>query len=267
MAPSISVVIPCYNEAEAIERTLIRVMETSTLGEYPRIFVVDAESGQNGTSKIVAHVGKRYPNAISYTCLERPSRGRQLICGAKMTSSPILVFLHADTLLPQGWDTAICRLMDEKKDVQPLLGCFRLSLPTPVTLSLRIMLWAANVRASVAHLPYGDQAYFVRREEYERMGGFADIPMMEDVDLLKRYKMSYSIISGRKQWRKSLLFKLEPTCVHILPMEVTTSPRRWVRKGVWWNTICNQFYMLAWTAGVSPTTIYEWYYGKSIKVA
>jgi rSAM/selenodomain-associated transferase 2 len=258
---SISVIIPCYNEAQAIQKTLVIAMESTRLESLPRIFVVDAGSSTDATREAVAKVADRYPGRITYTCLERPSRGRQLICGAKMaTTSDYLLFLHADTLLPLGWDAAILQLFKVQKDTVPLLGCFQLALPRPLTISLRIMLWTANFRAQIGKLPYGDQAYFVRRDEYERIGGFADIPLMEDVDLLQRYKQHHNAAQKRKLATR----RRSAHCIQVLPLAVTTSPRRWKRKGVWWNTICNQFYMLAWMAGVSPSTIYRWYYGHAV---
>lgn len=273
---SISVIIPCYNEAESIERTIVRVVDASTHEFLQRIIVVDGGSS-DGTVQILETLTQKYSKLVSFVCLDRPSRGRQLITGANMASSAILLFLHADTLLPQKWDRAIVQSFAARKDQHYLIGCFQLSLPPPLTTSLFVMVWSANLRAKVAHLPYGDQAYFVRRQEYENVGGFADIPLMEDVDLLQRYKSyasrqsrlahtsRYSFLCSIFSNPVQLLHLLQiTTCVFVLPLAVVTSPRRWKRKGVWWNTICNQFFMLAWLAGASPTTIYNWYYGKSI---
>jgi glycosyltransferase involved in cell wall biosynthesis len=246
----------------------MRVLETCRLDTLPQIIVVDA-GGADGTARVVSEVSQQYPNQIMYICLRRPSRGRQLICGAGMATSPFLIFLHADTLLPDGWDTAIIRFFSKHQEVRPLLGCFELDLPRPISSSLRIMLWTANIRAKMGKLPYGDQAYFVRREEYKSIGGFANFPLMEDVDLLRKYKQHHRRCTESKDGktrRPGFSFNRE-SCIQVLPLAVVTSPRRWNRKGVWWNTLCNQFYMLAWIAGVSPATIYRWYYGQPIKVA
>jgi glycosyltransferase involved in cell wall biosynthesis len=148
----ISVIIPCYNEAEAIQTTLMRVLQSCWLDTPPNIFIVDA-GGADETEAVVRSVGDKYPGLISYACLESPSRGRQFCCGATMAKTPYLLFLHADTLLPMGWDAAIVDFFTTQRDVQPLLGCFELALPPPLRLSLRIMLWTANMRAKMGKLP------------------------------------------------------------------------------------------------------------------
>lgn len=278
MKPAISVIIPCYNEADAIERTLVRVMHTYRLETSPNVYVIDAGRDYDGTEKIVLDVAAKFQHLVSYTHLDKPSRGRQLMYGADLANTPFLLFLHADTLLPVGWDVAIIDFFRRKDSIQPLLGCFQLALAQPLSLSLRIMVWTANVRAALFKLPYGDQAYFVRRRDYQEVGGFADIPLMEDVDLLRRYKHAYANTARQQKARKfsywsiiqevltsSLISHIySPRCIQMIPMSVITSPRRWNRKGVWRNTLCNQFYMSAWLLGVSPTTIYEWYYGKRV---
>ena len=94
----------------------------------------------------------------------------------------MLLFLHADTLLPDGAMDAIREAMNDKDAVG---GAFRLAIE-PATFLLRVVAKFVNLRSRFLHLPYGDQAIFVRRGIFDELGGFAKVPIMEDVDLVRR---------------------------------------------------------------------------------
>lgn len=248
----ITVVIPCLNEALAIEATVERLFSTASIAS-PEVIVVDGGS-KDATLRVISSLELRY-RTLRVLASPVPSRGKQMSMGAKIAASAsrLVLFLHADTLLPAAWDQAIVEA--DARHPTLMLGCFRLALPEPIDSKLRIMLLVANLRASWARLPYGDQAYFVRSQELDRIGGIDEtLPMMEDVDLLARYQRA----AKSKAKRCSLLREEDSLCILNLP--VITSPRRWKKKGVWRNTLLNQVYMLAWWAGVSPRTIYAWYY-------
>lgn len=146
---TISVIIPCYNEAESTERTVMRVIEASIEKHLAQIIVVDGGS-TDGTMQALENLIQNHSKLVSYVCLDRPSRGRQLITVANLANSSILLFLHADTLLPQQWDKVIVKAFEARKDQHYLIGCFQLSLPPPLTASLFIMVWTANLRAKIA---------------------------------------------------------------------------------------------------------------------
>lgn len=240
----IAVIIPALNEAKTLPRTVTHLLKTSVLSERlgcpePAVIVVDGGSKDGSDSSLqplmLSHPGVQF---ITH-CVH--SRGAQQNVGARQTSAQILLFLHADTLLPSSWDATILSALST--DYPPALGTFTLSLPSPISWPLKLMLTGANLRARFAHLPYGDQAYFLRRSTFNAIGGFPNVPIMEDVELLRRVRH----FGGR---------------LAVLDDCVVTSPRRWVKKGVFWNTLLNQTLVVAWMCGVSQETIYGWYYGR-----
>ncbi|KAK9236452.1 nucleotide-diphospho-sugar transferase [Lipomyces kononenkoae] len=240
----IAVVIPALNEAIALPKTVSHLFSTCALPSIlgcaePEVIVVDAGSSDDSESSLASLVSS-HPT-LRFLTHPFPSRGTQQNIGAKHTTTPILLFLHADTLTPNAWDATILSTLSS--DTPPDLGSFSLSLPHPTSYSLRLMLLGANVRARYIGLPYGDQAYFLRRTTFDAVGGFPDVPIMEDVELLRRIRRTGGHVA-------------------VLDDQVITSPRRWIKNGVIWNTILNQILVGAWLMGVKPNTIYTWYYGK-----
>jgi hypothetical protein len=226
--------------------TIARLFSTcslpTTLGcPAPTVLVVDGGSG-DGSEASLAPVIASHPSVRFVPYPSSPSRGGQQTFGAQQSSAPILLFLHADTLLPRGWDATILSTLSAASP--PAVGAFTLSLPSPIPFSLRVMLHGANMRARYGGLPYGDQAYFLCRTTFDAVGGFPNVPIMEDVELLRLIRRR---VDGR---------------MVILEDRVETSPRRWIKNGVVWNTVLNQLLVLAWLCGVPPSTIYTWYYGR-----
>lgn len=240
----VTVIIPALNEDAVLAETIDNLLNSCILPTRtaPTVVVVVAGSHSNDNTEI-SRLKSRRPTVRFESYTGPPSRGGQQNYGAKLAKSLVVLFLHADTLLPKSWDAAILSVLTTKG--APAIGAFSLSLPGSVSLQLRIMLWGANARARYGGLPYGDQAYFLLRSTFESVGGFPDVPIMEDVSLLRRIKQH----GGGKP--------------AILSEPVQTSPRRWVKNGMVWNTILNQLLMTAWLCGVSPERIYVWYYGQS----
>ena len=243
----IAVVIPSWQESGSrLAGIVSHVYETSSMTatlDEPSVIIVQAEGGDDVDSSL-ATLQSKHPK-LQVVSFSTPSRGGQQNFGARKTTEPVLLFLHADTLLPAAWDSTIVSALSNSK--RPTIGAFTLALPEPVTPSLRIMLLGANIRAKYGGLPYGDQAYFITRSTFESVGGFPKVPIMEDVGLLKLIRAANGQVS-------------------VLPDRAITSPRRWIKNGVVYNTILNQFLVLAWVAGVSPFKIYEWYYGRPAKM-
>ncbi|THC92743.1 hypothetical protein EYZ11_007791 [Aspergillus tanneri] len=253
----IAIVIPTLHEATVLPETIAQLFATSSLHKdgqltqhlEPTVVVVDAGRSDSTRARLAPLIAA-HPTLHLLQYSLPPSRGAQQNAGAAhaVTISPytsILLFLHADTLLPPAWDLAVLRTLSSHRP--PALGTFTLSLPPPISLSLRLMLWGANLRARWGGLPYGDQAYFLTRRTFEAIGGFPDVPIMEDVELLRRVRSR--VWDGR---------------ISVLEEQVVTSPRRWDEKGVLWNTVLNQFLVSAWLSGVSHATIYRWYYGRPL---
>jgi rSAM/selenodomain-associated transferase 2 len=215
------VVIPTFNEAAVVGRALLR------LGGVP---VVVADGGsEDATATLAAAAG-------AHVIVTEVSRGARMNAAvAALPTVEALLFLHADTRLPQGWVEAATRIL-AKPGVA--LGAFRLRIEGGGPL-LRLVASGANFRSRRLALPYGDQALFMRRETFEALGGFSDLPIMEDFDLVRRARRLGRIV--------------------IADAEVTTSARRWREKGVLATTLVNQAMLIGWWLGVSPGRLARFY--------
>jgi rSAM/selenodomain-associated transferase 2 len=219
----ISIIVPTLNEQEQLPATLARV----SLAAGDELIVVDGGS----TDSTVA-VAQQYTSCVLSS---PPGRARQMNLGAAHARGHILLFLHADTFLPVGGLEAVRLAMHLPHTVG---GAFRLAF-LPAAPALRVIAWGANVRTRLGKLPYGDQALFVRRALFEELGGYADVPFLEDVKLVQALR------------------KKGPLA--IVPHAVQTSGRRWQRNGVLYTTIRNNVLMTLYFCGVSPGTLKRWY--------
>ena len=173
-------------------------------------------------------------------------RGAQMDLGARASTGDVLIFLHADTVLPAQWLDMVRRsLLDEAV----LGGAFTLAIDSPA-LSFRLVEWGAALRAKYLGLVYGDQAIFVRRGAFFDSGGFMGLPLMEDVDLVRRLRR----LCGTKAGRPNFV---------LLEGKVVTSPRRWLSKGVVLTTLKNWFLVALYLLGVNPVKLYNIYYNKT----
>ena len=221
--PRISVIVPTLNERACLTVTLDAV----ALSASDELIVVDA-----GSSDATPDIARRYTSKVY-----QGPRGRawQMNHGARRAGGDILLFLHADTLLPPGALDAVRRALQQPGTGG---GAFRLSI-APATPALRLVAWGTNLRSRFGGLPYGDQALFVWRRVFEELGGYDDVPFMEDIRLvqaLRRY--------GR---------------LAIVPQAVVTSGRRWQRDGVLVTTARNVALMTLYFCGVPPATLKRWY--------
>ncbi len=218
----ISVVIPARNEARQIGATLARLNGHEGI----ETIVVDGMS-DDGTAEIARGHGARV-----VAC--GPGRGAQMNRGAKISLGDTLVFLHADTILPVGFDGHVAAALCGSGVVA---GAFRLRIDSRRR-SLRAIAAMANRRARWLSMPYGDQALFMRRTVFERVGGFAEISIMEDFEMVRRLRRM-----GR---------------IAMVAADVVTSARRWEAGGVWRTTLGNQVCVAAYMLGVSPARIVAW---------
>ncbi len=220
---SVSVIIPTLNEERALAETLSRAREPG-VGE---IIVVDGGS-LDGTRAVAARLAD---SVLSAAC----GRALQMNAGAQRAAGDVLLFLHADTLPPAGFAAAVITACGGPNVVG---GRFDVELQ-PSTPLLRLTGELMNWRSRLSRIATGDQAIFVRREVFERLGGFAEIPLMEDVDFSRRMKRAGGVACLRQR--------------------VTTSARRWQQHGVV-KTI-----MLMWSLralyffGVSPLRLRRLY--------
>ena len=171
----ISVVIPTFDEAGQIEAALAAVHAPEV-----EIIVVDGGS-KDGTPKIATAAGAR-------VIPSPPGRACQLEVGARESRGEVILFLHADTRLPQGWTECIIDALRAPGTVGGAFG-FRFDRSGGRhTLLLRSIEWGARLRSSLLGLPYGDQALFVRRDVLDSIGGVPQVPIMEDLDLVQAMK-------------------------------------------------------------------------------
>ena len=193
-----------------------------------QIIVVDGDPGGNTLAAI--------ESADVTGIVSRKGRGAQMNAGAKVAEGKILLFLHADTRLPADALVKIERALAEPKIVA---GAFNLGIDSERWF-LKYIAMRANMRSRSNRIPYGDQAIFIRKTTFDQIGGYADIPIMEDIDLMRRLKKD-----GKR--------------IRILKDKVMTSARRWEAEGPLVTTFRNQLLVLFYYLGVSPTRLARFY--------
>jgi len=155
--------------------------------------------------------------------------------GADQATGDVLVFLHADTRLPEKFENVTFNSFKQPKMVA---GAFELRMDSP-TPGLRLIERLANWRSRYLKMPYGDQAIFLSTKLFHELGGFSDIPIMEDFELIRRLQKKGTII--------------------LLPVPVFTSARRWQNFGILKTTLINQLVIAAYVMGIAPEVIARWY--------
>jgi rSAM/selenodomain-associated transferase 2 len=211
----ISIIIPALNEEDNIP-FLAKNLEG---GDF-EILLVDG-----GSTDATVELARRH----SFTVItSRPGRGQQQNMGARYAHGKILLFLHADTRLPENFTTSVIQTLESGRYVA---GAFSLAIEKP-TLAMRFITTCANLRSHLFHLPYGDQAIFIRHDTFLKLEMFPELPIMEDYVFIKRAKKH-----GR---------------IAVLKDTVITSARRWRRLGVVRTTLINQLVILGFFFKVSP---------------
>ncbi len=227
MSAKISIIIPVLNEASKIAKTIT----VAKSGKSVEILVVDGGS-QDNTVDIVEALGLK-------VLFASPSRANQMNVGAKAATGEILLFLHADTLLPTKFAHSVRRVLCQPNTIA---GAFALQIDGSLK-GLRLLEKGVNLRSHFLSLPYGDQAIFVKTETFKALGGFPQLPIMEDFELVLKLRNC-----GR---------------IAIIPTPVITSSRRWQKLGVWQTTIMNQLAIAAYFLKIPAKHIAKWYRCKS----
>src|SRR5512140_2769166 len=232
MAMPISVIIPTLNE----ERTIIATLaHTAALG-FDELIVVDGGSTDETPALVESYRLSTQSSALSpVRWVASPlGRSRQMNEGAKASEGEILLFLHADTQLPDNAKRIIDTTMADQRMVG---GRFDVRFDRPSiwgTIIGRMMNW----RSRLSGLATGDQALFVRRPIFEQMGGFPDIPLMEDIEFSNRLKRMGAIAA--------------------LTATVTTSFRRWEQHGPLRTILLMWTLRLLYWIGISPSHLVKW---------
>ncbi|MCL1463987.1 TIGR04283 family arsenosugar biosynthesis glycosyltransferase [Argonema galeatum] len=253
--PKISIIIPVLNEANNITKTVLLVKDAVNV----EVIVVDGGS-QDETVAIVNSLGIKLLSSP-------PQRAKQMNAGAALASGDILLFLHADTLLPANFDTMVRQTLagekcKENSPIQnpifspplkrggwggsqpPIAGAFELGINSKIR-GIRLVEKMVNLRSRFFSLPYGDQAIFLKADVFRDIGGFPELPIMEDFVFIRRLRE---------------LGKIE-----IVPVPVLTSGRRWQKLGVLKTTLINQIMIIGYFLGISPKKLARFYRRKFTK--
>jgi len=224
MQNRLSIIIPCLNEAEVVGRLLESLQPLRQAGH--EIIVVDG-----GSCDATAQTAEPLVDCLLSLA---PGRAGQMNAGAAVANGTILWFLHADTELPDGASEAVI----DGVASGAVWGRFdvRLSGQHPL---LRMVAFMMNLRSRWTAVATGDQAIFVRRDIFEGVGGFPDVPLMEDIVLSKRLKKV-----GK------------PLC---LQLRLVTSSRRWEAHGIFRTILLMWWLRLAFVLGISPKQLARWY--------
>jgi hypothetical protein len=213
--PYLSVIVPTLNEEDCIAATLA----AAAAPDAERI-VSDGGSTDRTLERCRGH-GVRIVTGA-------PGRAVQQNRGAAAARGEVLLFLHADTLLPGDY---VAHIFEALMDRRVVLGAFRFQADA-ATPAMRWVAFWTNLRALRLNLPYGDQGLFLARSNFNAAGGFANVPIAEDLYLVRRM--------GRRGR------------IALAPAAVVTSDRRWKKLGVLQTTLINMIIALGCLAGVDP---------------
>lgn len=230
----LSVIIPVYRETDRIGQTLDRLTALSIPVSH-EIIVVDGEPG----ASTLAYLSSRSRSGPRLCPISSPrGRGTQLNAGAKASRGRLLFFLHADSLPCQAGMSAMLRAWDAS-DPSRFCGAFDLSIDSPRPW-FRMIEKTASLRSRLTRIPYGDQGIFMSRRLFSRIGGFPEVPLMEDVGLMAAVK------------------KAGVTPV-FLDHAILTSARRWESEGAVYTTLRNWLLIILYACGVPPEKLADWY--------
>lgn len=229
-ASGVSVIVPVLHESASVAELVGHVRETARRGgvaERVEVIVVDGAPEADTLAAL--------PAAGCIGLKASPGRARQMNAGATAARYGTLLFLHADTRLP---DDAFMLLRSARAD-GARAGAFRLGLDAPgvwFRLIERLACW----RNRLVRTPYGDQAHFFEARLFRSMGGYPDQPLMEDVEMMRRLRKT-----GER--------------VVVLSGKVCTSARRWHTEGVVRCSLRNLCLRVAYACGVPANTLSRWY--------
>lgn len=219
----VSVIIPTLNEAENIAHTLALVRQSGAC----QLIVVDG-----GSMDDTAEIAQRGADRV----LSSPrGRARQMNSGARAATGDVVLFLHADTVLPYGFSSLVTRAL---ADPQVVGGRFDVRLDA-AGWPFRLVEALMNLRSRLTHISTGDQAIFVRRETFLALGGYPEVELMEDLELSKKLKRVGRIACLRER--------------------VSTSARRWQRDGVLRTIVLMWTLRLGHFLGVPPERLKTFY--------
>ena len=225
MAPLLSIIIPTLQA----ERTLGLTLESCSCASLDTQIIVS----DGGSTDATRSLAQQHDVIIVDS---EPGRGSQLATGAAMASGDWLLFLHADSVLASGWDKSVANFIGvHANKFNAAVFDLRLDDDNP---QARRLEWIVKWRTRLLSLPYGDQGLLISRAFYDGLGGYQPMPLMEDVDIVRRI--------GRTRLR-------------ILDSHITTSSIKYQQGGYWKRPLRNLRLMCLYRLGVSPTKLAELY--------
>jgi rSAM/selenodomain-associated transferase 2 len=225
---TLSIIIPTYNAMPRLCDCLAALVEGLGAGLVREAIVVDGGSTDT-SAEIAADMG------CKVIASGTRGRGHQLHLGAQAASGDWLMFLHADTVLSAGWSEAVMAHVMNGDTTRA--AYFKLDFAGGGGGARRVAA-IANWRARTLGLPYGDAGLLICADHYKKLGGYQALPLMEDVDLVRRIGAAHLV--G-------------------LDCAAITSPEKFVRGGWWRVPLRNICLVSAFMLGISPTTLARWY--------
>jgi rSAM/selenodomain-associated transferase 2 len=219
----VSVIIPALNEEGTIFSTLQSVQR-----DGPHEVVVVDGGSRDKTSQIAGDSGARVISS-------KPGRAKQMNAGVAKATGTVLLFLHADTVLPPSWHRLVLETLSQPGIIA---GAFGFQIGDHLA-GKRIVEWGTNWRSRWWQMPYGDQGLFLKRAIFEEEGGFAELPIMEDYEFIRRLRRRGRIVT--------------------LGQKAITSGRRWRRLGLLQTMVLNQMTILGYHLGFPPGRLAHFY--------
>ena len=224
--PKISIIIPTYNESQHLPLLL---SDLSIINEGLEIIIVDCNS-KDKTRDIASF----YRSYIYKS--KKKSRGLQLKIGAKKARGEWFIFLHADSRLPQGWLKEIKTVIKENEN---FIYFFKFKINNKKII-YRFLEIIVNLRSLILKNPYGDQGLIIHRKTYFKNKGYRKIPLMEDLDFIKRLKNNVYL--------------------KMLQIPIYTSSRKWEKTNIIFQSFKNWKFRKRWLKGESIKSLYNEYY-------
>ena len=221
----LAVVIPTLNEVD----TLPALLRDLHAFEVPNHIVVADGGSQDGTVDVARAAGATIVTS-------EPGRAKQMNSGASRCESDWLLFIHADARLPVAARRDLCNSILQPNELQAAAWRLRIASSRWV---FRVIELGARIRDRVCGLPYGDQALLIRRQLFDSVGGFRELPVMEDVAMVRAIRPLAAI--------------------HRFPSNVVVSSRRWDRHGPIRSSLRNLMLLSAYSFGVSPQRLMGFY--------
>lgn len=222
----VSIIIPVYREEQNINNTINHIYNTQS-GDF-EIIVSDSEPNQS-TLKVIE-------KTEVIKVVSEKGRAKQMNKGVVQSQGEILLFLHADTILPDNAVEEINKIIEQDNY---MAGAFDFKINSTKTI-FRIIEKISSLRSRITRLPYGDQAIFIRKYYFLSIGKYKEYPLMEDVELMQKIK------KDKKD-------------IFIINTPVITSPRRWEKEGVIYCTLRNWSLIIMYFLGVSPEKLVNLY--------